>query len=301
MKSLRILNKEQGSVAIILSMAMVALLGFSGLAIDVGVTLIERTKLSNALDASVLAAAQDLPDGSAKAIATAEQYLTSNDVSLNSVTIQVSPDGKSIEIIGNRNVPHYFMKVLGIDSSEVAANSKAIIAPVKSVKGGIRPFAVEDFDYVYGDLITLKQGAGDSYNGNFGVVALGGTGNSIYEYNAFYGYDGELKIGDGIPTEPGNMAGVSNQLKAYINSIYETFEDHPKNSDRLWTIPLVDTLEVDGRGYITVTGFAQVFVENVYNQSGKINVDARFVKFVVNGAIDMAAEDNGVYGVKLVN
>lgn len=301
MKSLRILKKEQGSVAIILSMAMVALLGFSGLAIDVGVTLIERTKLSNALDASVLAAAQDLPDGSAKAIATAEQYLASNDVPLNSVTIQVSPDGKSIEIIGNRNVPHYFMKVLGIDSSEVAANSKAIIAPVKSVKGGIRPFAVEDFDYVYGDLITLKQGAGDSYNGNFGVVALGGTGNSIYEYNAFYGYDGELKIGDGIPTEPGNMAGVSNQLKAYINSIYETFEDHPKNSDRLWTIPLVDTLEVDGRGYITVTGFAQVFVENVYNQSGKINVDARFVKFVVNGAIDMAAEDNGVYGVKLVN
>lgn len=298
---MKIIKKEQGSVAILLSVAMVALLGFSGLAIDIGATLVERTKLSNALDASVLAAAQDLPDGSTKAIATAEQYLSSNDVPLDSVTILVSPDGKSIEIVGNRNVPHYFMKVLGIDSSDVGANSKAIIAPVKSVKGGIRPFAVEDFPYTYGDLITLKQGAGDSYNGNFGVVALGGTGSSIYEYNALYGYDGELKIGDEIPTEPGNMAGVSNQLKAYINSIYHTFENHPKNSDRLWTVPIVDTLEVSGRDYLTITGFAQVFVEDIDKKSGKINIDARFVKFVVNGAIDMTAQDHGVYGVKLVN
>jgi hypothetical protein len=222
-------------------------------------------------------------------------------VALDEVTIEVGPDLKSIEIKGNRNVEHFFMKVLGIDSSTVGATSKAIIAPIKSVKGGLRPFAVEDFDYSYGDLITLKQGAGDSYNGNFGVVALGGTGNSTYEYNAFYGYAGELKIGDEIPTEPGNMAGVSNQLKAYINSIDENFENHSRKSDRLWTIPLVDTLEVGGRGYIIVTGFAQVFVENVYNQSGKINIDARFVKFVVNGAIDTEAVDNGVYGVKLVN
>jgi hypothetical protein len=295
------MRKDQGSVAVILSVAMVALLGFSGLAIDAGMTYIERTKLSNALDASVLAAAQELPDGSAKAISIAEQYLESNEVSLDSVNILVSPDGKSIEIIGNRNVPHYFMKVLGIDSTDVTANSKAIIAPVKSVKGGIRPFAVEDFAYVYGDLITLKQGAGDSYNGNFGVVALGGTGSSIYEYNALYGYDGELKIGDEIPTEPGNMAGVSNQLKAYINSIYHTFENHPKNSDRLWTVPIVDTLEVSGRDYLTITGFAQVFVEDIDKKSGKINIDARFVKFVVNGAIDMTAQDHGVYGVKLVN
>lgn len=301
MKINNIIKNEKGSVAIIVSAAMVALLGFSGLAIDVGMLISERVKLSNALDAAVLAAAQDLPDGGLKATNTAEQYLLSNNVPLEMATINVAPDQKSIEITSNRNVEHYFMKVLGINSSDVSARSKAIIAPVKSVSGGIRPFAVEDFPYTYGDLITLKQGAGDSYNGNFGVVALGGTGNSIYEYNAFYGYDGELSIGDGIPTEPGNMAGVSNQLKAYINSIYETFEDHPRDSDRLWTLPLVETLEVDGRGYIVVTGFAQVYVENVYNQSGKINVDARFVKFVVNGAIDVAAEDNGVYGVKLVN
>ncbi len=295
------IDSEKGNVSILMALMMVAILGFSGLTIDIGVAYVERTKLSNALDSAVLAAAQDLTDGSMTARATAESYLLQNNVPLDEVIIEVGADLKSIEIRGNRTVEHYFMKVLGIDRSNVGATSKAVIAPIKSVKGGIRPFAVEDFDYNYGDLITLKQAAGDSYNGNFGVVALGGTGNSVYEYNAFYGYDGELKLGDEIATEPGNMAGVSNQLKAYINSIYESFENHSKKSDRLWTIPLVDTLEVGGRGYITVTGFAQVFVENVYNQSGKININARFVKIVVNGAIDFEAEDHGVYGVKLVN
>lgn len=295
------IQSEKGSVSILMALMMVVLLGFSGLTIDIGFAYVERTKLSNALDAAVLAAAQDLTEGSQTARATAESYLMQNEVSLEEVIIEVGQDLKSIEIRGSRNVQHYFMKVLGVVSSDVGATSKAIIAPIKSVKGGIRPFAVEDFEYTYGDLITLKHGAGDSYNGNFGVIALGGTGSNVYKNNALYGYSGELKIGDSIPTEPGNMAGVSNELKAYINSIPESFDNYSRNSERLWTIPLVDTLEVNGREDVVVIGFAQVYIEDIDKKSGKINIDARFVKFVVNGAIDMNAEDHGVYGIKLVN
>lgn len=301
MKKWLSIHEEKGNVAILLSILMVALLGFSGMAIDAGVAFAERTKLSNALDSAVLAGAQDLPFGSAKAIETAQTYLRLNGIPLDAVTITVSPDERQIEIIGNEEVAHYFVKVLGIDSSNVSAVSKARIAPVKSVKGGIRPFAVEDFPYVYGERITLKQGAGSSYNGNFGVVALGGTGSSVYENNALYGYQGTLVIGDYIPTEPGNMAGVSNTLKNYINSLPDTFETYSRNSKRLWTVPLVDTLEVSGRDDVVVTGFAQVFVEDIQKQSGKISIDARFVRFVTNGEIDMTAEDQGVYGVKLIN
>jgi len=295
------IDSEKGNVSILMALMMVVILGFSGLTIDIGVAYAERTKLSNALDSAVLAAAQDLTEGSQSARTTAENYLIQNEVSLEDVIIEVSQDLKSIEIRGNRDVEHFFMKVLGVDSTNVGATSKAIIAPIKSVKGGIRPFAVEDFEYTYGDLITLKQGGGDGYNGNFGVVALGGTGSNVYEHNALYGYAGELKIGDSIPTEPGNMAGVSSQLKVYINSICESFENHSRKSERLWTIPLVDTLEVNGREDVIIKGFAQVFVEDIDKKSGKINIDARFVKFVVNGAIDLEAEDHGVYGVKLVN
>ncbi len=67
------------------------------------------------------------------------------------------------------------------------------------------------------------------------------------------------------------------------------------------TVPLVDSLEENGRGSVLVTGFAQVYVEDIQKRSGKIEINARFVKFVVNGDIDVTLADRGTYGVKLVN
>jgi len=97
------------------------------------------------------------------------------------------------------------------------------------------------------------------------------------------------------------MANVSNVLKDYINNIPDTFENFSRDSDRLWTVPLVDSLEENGRGTVVVIGFAEVFVEDIQKKSGKIEINARFIRFVVNGKIDQTVEDRGTYGVKLVN
>lgn len=293
-------KNEKGNISILVMVMMVVLLGSAGAAIDVGRAIIERTELSNALDYAALAGAQELPVDTTKAVQVAEDYLRQNGINPAAVDIVVSQDGKSIALNGNSDVAYTFLKVLGIDETTVKANSKVILGAAQSVKGGLRPFAVEDFPYQYGALVTLKQGAGDGYHGNYGVVALGGSGSSIYEYNAFYGYDGEIAIGDEISTEPGNMANVSNQLQTYINGIPHTFDSHPRDSERLWTVPLVDTLIVSGRNTVTVTGFAQVFVENIGKKAGKIEIQARFVRFVVNGDIDVSLVDRGTYGVKLV-
>lgn len=295
------MRSEKGNISIIVMVMMVVLLGSAGAAIDVGMAIIERTELSNALDYAALAGAQELPENSESAVAVAQSYLTENGINPDDVNITVSQDNKSIALAGSRSVEYTFLKVLGINDTVVNANSKVILGAARSVKGGLRPFAVEDFPYQYGELVTLKNGAGDGYQGNYGVVALGGTGSSVYEYNALYGYDGEIEIGDEIDTEPGNMASVSNQLQIYINGIAHTFESHPRDSERLWTVPLVDSLDVGGRDSVTVTGFAQVFVENIGKKAGKIEIEARFVRFVVNGDIDVSLVDRGTYGVKLVN
>ncbi len=295
------MKSEKGNISIIVMVMMVVLLGSAGAAIDVGMAIIERTELSNALDYAALAGAQELPESSESAVAVAQSYLTENGINPEAVNITVSQDSKSIALTGSRSVEYTFLKVLGINDTVVNANSKVILGAARSVKGGLRPFAVEDFPYQYGELVTLKNGAGDGYQGNYGVVALGGTGSSVYEYNALYGYDGEIEIGDEIDTEPGNMASVSNQLQIYINGIAHTFESHPRDSERLWTVPLVDSLDVGGRDSVTVTGFAQVFVENIGKKAGKIEIEARFVRFVVNGDIDVSVVDRGTYGVKLVN
>jgi len=295
------LNKENGNVSLLVLLLMVILLSATGFAIDMGRIVIDRAKLSNALDYAALAGAQELPDDPEAAKAEARAYLVDNGIDPTLISINISEDRKTIELKGTKELQFTFIRIMGFEKTNVVGSSKVILGAVKSVKGGLRPFAVEDFDYSYGTVITLKQEGGDGYHGNYGVVALGGTGSGNYESNALYGYKGEIAIGDEIQTEPGNMANVSNALKEYINSIPDTFNNFNRDSKRLWTVPLVDSLAENGRGTVVVTGFAEVFVESIQKKSGKIEINARFIRFVLNGEIDQTVEDRGTYGIKLVN
>lgn len=296
-KNLR--NNESGSVVILLALSFVILMGAAGLVIDMGFIYSEKIKLSNALDAAALAGAQELPDKPILAEAVAKDYLTLNGIDPATVTIVISVDHMEMTLTGVETVPHYFLKLLGFNETDVHGKSKIAIGPVSAVKGGLRPFAVEDFLYTYGDLVVLKEDGGDGYHGNYGAVAMGGSGASILKDNAINGYEGTIKIGDILDTEPGNMATVVNALRPLLASDPESFDNHSKKSFRLWTIPIVDSLMVDGRNDVTVTAFAQVFVEDMVNQGGQVEIKARFIRFVVNGDVDFSLADHGAYGVKL--
>lgn len=289
---------NKGNVAILLCLVITALFGFAALGIDVGLVYAERAKLFNALDASALAASLELPNGDDSAKAVAVDYLQKNNVNPNNAIITIGLDHKSIEIQSSKNVQHLFAPVIGINNSNITAKSKAIIGPIKSVSG-VRPFAVQMFNYTYGSRVVLKEGAGDSYQGNFYSVALGGTGASNYQNNALYGYRGTLAVGDYISTETGNMAGAASAIKNYINSESSSFSNFSRDSIRLWIIPLVNTMMVNGRSKILVLGFGEFYVEDVTSKSGKIELTGRFIRFVSNGTIDTSLEEKGLYGTKL--
>lgn len=291
---------ESGNAAVILCIAFTVLLGFTAYVVDIGLVYAERIKLSNALDAAVLAGAQELPNSRSKAKAVAEDYLKKNGVKPENAIINIAADNKSIEVVGKAQVKHLFAPILGIDNSTVTITNEGIIAPVRTVKGGIRPFAVEYFPYTYGSRVVLKQGAGNGYHGNYGPVALGGSGASVFKANALYGYSGTLSVGDYIDTETGNMAGATNDIKNYINSENSTFENFSKNSIRVWTLPLVDTIYVDGRKAVQIIGFGEFFVEAADRTSSGMDITGRFVRFVVKGEVDVKLKDTGAYGVKLV-
>jgi len=294
------ISDNKGNISIMLCLLFTALLGFTAYVIDIGLIYAEKTKLSNALDSAVLAAILELPDNDEKAKAVAADYLEKNNVDQNDTIITIGTDRKSIQIKGVKRVKHFFSPIIKINSSDVNVTAKAVIGSAKSVKGGIRPFAVEKFDYSYGSLVTLKMAAGDGYKGNYGAVALGGTGANVFLENTLYGYNGIISVGDAVYTETGNMAGAANDIKKYINTECSTFDDFMRDSIRLWTVPLVDTLQVEGTSPVTVVGFGEFFVENITNNSGKIEVIGRFVRYVTNAYIDTTLEDTGVYGAKLV-
>jgi hypothetical protein len=291
---------NKGNVAIILCLVFTVLLGFTAYVVDIGLIYVEKTKLSNAIDSALLAASLELPTNPTKAKTVAIEYLQKNNTDPSKVSIVISADNKSIQIDGAKNVTHFFAPIIGIDSSDVNISAKVIIAPVKSTKVGIRPFAVEKFDFSYGDVLTLKVGAGDGYHGNYGAVALGGTGANVFKSNALYGYSGTITVGDRIATETGNMAGATNEIKNYIESEYSNFSDFKRNSIRLWTIPLVDSLLVNGRKDVLVVGFGELYVEAITKASGKLEIQGRFIRYVANGEVDMTISDTGAYGSKLV-
>ena len=290
---------NKGSAAILLSIVMVVLLGFTALVVDIGMVYAERTKLSNAIDSAALAAILELPNHPEEAKAVAIEYLVKNNVDVGDTEIIIGEDHRSIEIKGMKEVKHFFAPVLGILSSDTGATTKAIIGPASSVSEGVRPFAVEKFPFQYGDTVILKAGAGDGYHGNYGAVALGGTGNSVFRDNSLYGYKGTISVGDLIDTEPGNMAGTVNDIRKYINEESSDFENHPRNSKRLWTIPLVDDMDPNGRDELLVVGFGQFYVEDVVKAGGQTEITGRFVEFVTNAMIDQNLEDTGTYGAKL--
>jgi len=292
--------RKKGSVSIILCLSIVGLFGFAAYSIDIGIIYVEKTKLTNAIDSSVLAAALELPQNPTNARVIATEYLQKNNIDPSGFIIGISTDNKSIEIDGTKNVNHLFAPIIGINSSVVDGTAKAQIGPINAVVGGVRPFAVEIYNFEYGQLVTLKEGAGDGYHGNYGVVRLGGSGSSVFKANALYGYPGTLTVGEYLDTETGNMAGTTNAIQNYINSEQSTFANFTRESIRLWTIPIVNTLEVNGSKSVLIVGFAEFYVENVVGDSGKIDVTGRFVKFVTKGEIDVTLKDTGLYGVKLV-
>lgn len=294
-----IIKNEKGSIAILMAFIIVVILGFTALVVDFGMTFVEKSRLDRAIDASALAGAQDLIFSGDAAAATARSYLTLNDIDPALATITIEDGGRGIRVIANEKVPHFFAQVIGVRESTIRSASKAIIGPASSVTGGLRPLALEDFPYVYGDPITLKEGAGDGYHGNYGAVSLDTAGAANFKEHLLNGYTGTLSIGDWIMTEPGNMVGAVSTLRQDLAGDTSTFANYDNSSKRLWTIPVVTTMVLNGREEIQIVGFAQFFVEDVRNRSGNAEISGRFIRFVTSGSIDMNAEDKGVYAVKL--
>lgn len=297
----KLFKSEKGNVTILVSILMVSLMLLMALTIDVGIVYAEKAKLSKAIDAAILAGGVELPNKKEEAESIMQEYLLLNGVSLDQVQIFISEDGLSAEIIAVKEVDHYFAKIAGFDSSAINESSKIILGNASSVSSGLKPYAITKFDFQYGDIVVLKEGAGDAYHGNYGAISLGGTGVPALLDNSINGYDHEISIGDYVYTEPGNMASIYTPLKNYIDSTNEIFPNYSRNSDRVWTVPVFDTLEVDGRDAIPVVGFGQIFIEGIQKNGGDVEIVARFIEYVINGEIDNSVESTGLFAIKLVD
>jgi len=306
-KNINFLIEEKGTVVVLMAIAMSVLAGFTALVTDMGFKYINQTKMVNALDSAVLAGVQELPADPQLALEQAADYANMNGLLAGEFTFEVNANNRSITGTANRQIGLIFARALGLTTTQVSARSQARIAPISST-GGVVPFGVIRDAYIYGQEVTLKEGAGDQiYSGWFGALRLGGNGAHVYRDNIKYGYPENISIGDVIGTESGNMSGPTRAGIEYrLNECHHiprcTFESYVEGCPRILIVPMVSIEEINDGSHpssVRVVGFAAFLVNEYIGNGQESNVVGRFINYVIPGRSEENGSDFGLYGSQL--
>jgi hypothetical protein len=269
---------------------------------------LEKSTLQNAVDAVALAGIQEFRNGESAMMDKAYEYANLNKVDPLNMEVTIPSGNRRITVVAKKKVNLYFAKIFNMTDAVIQAKATAKAGAIVAANG-IRPFAVEQQNFEIGHSYTLKKGAGDAYTGNYGALALGGTGSTVYKHNLMYGYNSNLEIGDlvkvgeDLSTEPGNMAGPTYEGMRYL--IQQDTHDHSDLNNleadckRLIIVPIIDKFDA-GRSTVKIVGFAKFFIDNVTYEGGKTEVKGRFVRALDEGKIDDLGTDFGLFGVKLI-
>ncbi|MCH4890455.1 hypothetical protein EZV73_22940 [Acidaminobacter sp. JC074] len=117
-------RKQDGSILVIVVFVMIILLGVMALVIDIGRVVVEKQKLQVAIDATLLAAAPELPD-TTKAKNVANQYIVLNGYTSDDISVTFEENDSIIRIVGQRNVDLVFAPIIGFDNQIVSTQGAA--------------------------------------------------------------------------------------------------------------------------------------------------------------------------------
>jgi Flp pilus assembly protein TadG len=189
-------RNQAGQVLVTTALGLVMLLGFAGLAVDVGVMRYQRRVQQTAADGAAIAGALDLSFGSG-VTAGAQNSATQNgfsdgagcsggagSVGCVSVAVNNGPltgphagNAAYVEVIVTAIQPTYFMKIFGVNSEPIKARAVAT-----NVSGGTnasclytlgKPSASIEGVNVQGNAHLLAPNCGISDNGNFDTTGNG--------------------------------------------------------------------------------------------------------------------------------
>jgi hypothetical protein len=295
-----IFKSEKGSAAVIIALTMTVFVGFSATVIDAGLLYVTKSKLSNAMDAAALAGVQELPYHPQAAINVAKAYAQANGIDESKLNIEIINNNTGIRVTTNRDIEFFFAKVLGHNSGRVEGSATARVLPISGLNGAV-PLGIEDIAFEFGQTYTLKVGAGESEQGWFGALALEKPGASQYEENLKFGFKGQIKIGDILDIQTGN---ISNPTKRAIDyrilhcSHNCTVNDFNRNCMRLLKVPVIIPA---GHKKVQVVGFSMFLVDQVLGQGNQSFITGTFIRTVTTGDMDEDTPYFGLYGAKLTN
>lgn len=123
-------HSERGATAVIVAILLVALFGFTALAVDLGAAWADKKQLQNGADAAALAIAQQCaagtcpgsPNSEADSYAKANKFNATSSATGSAV---IDAGAQQVTARAEENLTHWFAPVIGINSSLVAAEATA--------------------------------------------------------------------------------------------------------------------------------------------------------------------------------
>jgi Flp pilus assembly protein TadG len=230
------LHKSDGQAVVLMAVVLAVLLGAAGLVLDVGSWYRADRATQATADASALAGAQGLIDGTPDAQALAEEYADKNGGG--DITISFGhkvTDNDLITVTVARTEPAFFTKLFGIDT--VRVNSKATArAGIPSRARYVAPITVNEQhpmlqcgcfdDPTQVTLINLHSPGGGDAAGAFGLLNLdsqqdgGNIGSDTLSDWIRDGYQDDLPLGtyDSAPSANFNSGNIKDALDERIGT-----------------------------------------------------------------------------------
>lgn len=294
-------KKENGNALVLVSIALMALLAITGLVIDGGMVYQTKSHLQKVANAAALSGAQELTNNQEKVEEIVYSVIDQHDteVSLTNLGIEME---KSVEVDLEVPVSLAFSKLLGKDQVMVKAHATAELRTMGRAVGAAPLGIDESIMLEYYKEYQLKVDQQDVDTGNFGVLALGGTGAATYEYNLRHGYQNELKVGDVLETQTGNIAGKTRSvIRERVNGCQENPRDvNVRDCSRVILIPVYKPLNHTGNQLkeVQITGFAYFYVTDPMD-SHDTSIRGMFIKRTGTGYEEPGALDRGAFSIRL--
>lgn len=197
-------RRERGQILIATALLIPVLLGMAAMAVDIGAYADDKRNLQNAADAIALAAASEMctPNpadcsNTTTARATAIEYASKNSVAFDvtqDLTFLGGNSAPKVRVTLSKGHNFAFARIFGVNSRDVGVAAAAVKVSPGSMSG-LMPWGItqDTIDSVSsGDLTTIKNGAGSSTTGNFGIIAYDGTGASVYKDTIERGSQGSV-------------------------------------------------------------------------------------------------------------
>ncbi|MCL6570225.1 MAG: hypothetical protein K6T88_00895 [Bacillus sp. (in: Bacteria)] len=306
---------QQGTSMVFVAGILIIICGISAVVVDVGTVYVKKGNLQKTLDASVLAGASELMAGDSKAVSTAISIADKNKLTLTASDIKTGSDYIAIKKTVNASLT--FARMFGIDSIAVPAFAKAKVRGGFLGTEGIVPIAIPSYKLPdptdpYPEFpMNFQPGNGNneensSVKGNFGFLAIGGTGGSVLRSNIINGVD--LEVSDEMYEYTKTGLSWGNVKIGFEERIQEdglnrpycsNYETADSTCSRVVIVPIVDSFtDVSGKTMVKIIGFASVWISKITGHT----VQAQYIETITFGEFGDPGDANNyhVLGVSLV-